>query len=372
MATTFKTFLDNDVVSSRTLLHESIPVTGTIASGTYVDGGSEVNIRNYSHGMFQSVYDYPYLSSSANHIFDVSVGLSPKSHLSQSSPASLDQQKKKINVYNQMAQVLMGYDITGSVQEFDRDGNLADGGLKIREAVFVNFSRLLTKDEIKKGSFSLSVVTGSMVGAGTFATGRDSLMVVQDTNAQNDYRVNSPAGEYGILYPSANPNSIDRWSTDSPVGLLFYQAGVAVLSASIWSINTGSNDADANYPEFFQPGDTARGNIEYALTASTISEISNAFRHRISNISFNNTTELNSTIYFCRANHNEFNYSSNPTYTSGSKINVKNTTLDNPVAYITTIGLYSADNELLAVAKLSEPIKKDPTSELTFRVRLDY
>ena len=69
MATTFKTFLDNDVVSSRTLLHESIPVTGTIASGTYVDGGSEVNIRNYSHGMFQSVYDYPYLSSSANHIF---------------------------------------------------------------------------------------------------------------------------------------------------------------------------------------------------------------------------------------------------------------------------------------------------------------
>ena len=374
MATTFKTFLDNDVVSSRTLLHESIPMTGTIASGTYVDGGSEVNIRNYSHGMFQSVYDYPYLSSSANHIFDVSVGLSPKSALSQSSPVSLDQQKKKINIYNQMAQVLMGYDITGSIQEFDRDGDLAgaDSGLKIREALFVNFSRLLTKDEIKKGSFSMSVVTGSMVSAGTFATGRDSLMVIQDTNAQNDYRVNSPAGEYGILYPSTNPNSIDRWSTDSPVGLIFYQAGVAVLSASIWSINTGSDDANANYPEFFQPGDTPRGNITYALTASTISEISNAFRHRISNISFNNTTELNSTIYFCRANHNEFNYSSNPTYTSGSKINVKNTTLDNPVAYITTIGLYSADNELLAVAKLSEPIKKDPTSELTFRVRLDY
>ena len=54
------------------------------------------------------------------------------------------------------------------------------------------------------------------------------------------------------------------------------------------------------------------------------------------------------------------------------KIVVKNNTLDNPVAYATTIGLYSADNELLAVAKLSEPIKKDPTNELTFRVRLDY
>lgn len=378
MATTFKTFLDNDVVSSRTLLHESIPMTGTIVSGTYVDAGSEVNIRNYSHGMFQSVYDYPYLSSSANHVFDITFGLSPKSPLSKSSPDSADQQKKKINVYNQMAQVLMGYDLTGSVREFDRDGDVSGGaasGLKIREAFFVNFSRLLTKDEIKKGSFSMSLVTASMAhhtNTGTFGPNA-SLMVVQDTNAQNDYRVNSPAGEYGILYPSANPQSQDGWSTDSPVGLVFYQAGVAVLSASIWSNNTGSTGAtDEDLVDFIQPGDRTTVNVHDALTASSIQQLSNAFRHRISNVSFNNTTELNSTIYFCRANHNEFNYSSNPTYTSGSKINVKNTALDNPVAYITTIGLYSADNELLAVAKLSEPIKKDPTSELTFRVRLDY
>ena len=69
MATTFKTFLNNDVISSRTLLNEAIPLTGTIVSGTY---GTN-NIKNYAHGMFQSVYDYPYLSSSANHLFDVRV-----------------------------------------------------------------------------------------------------------------------------------------------------------------------------------------------------------------------------------------------------------------------------------------------------------
>ena len=45
---------------------------------------------------------------------------------------------------------------------------------------------------------------------------------------------------------------------------------------------------------------------------------------------------------------------------------------DTPIAYITTIGLYSSNNELLAVAKLSEPLKKEPTIELTLRVRLDY
>ena len=33
---------------------------------------------------------------------------------------------------------------------------------------------------------------------------------------------------------------------------------------------------------------------------------------------------------------------------------------------------YSADNELLAAAKLSEPLKKTPDNEMTLRVRLDY
>ena len=51
---------------------------------------------------------------------------------------------------------------------------------------------------------------------------------------------------------------------------------------------------------------------------------------------------------------------------------VKDQSIDSPVSYITTVGLYSADNELLAVAKLSEPIKKTPETELTLRVRLDY
>jgi hypothetical protein len=90
------------------------------------------------------------------------------------------------------------------------------------------------------------------------------------------------------------------------------------------------------------------------------------------NVEFNNTTELNSSIYFCRVNHNEYNYSANPTYLSSSKIVVKEQTTDAPVSYVTTVGLYSSDNELLAVAKLSEPLKKDPNNELILRVRLDY
>ena len=112
--------------------------------------------------------------------------------------------------------------------------------------------------------------------------------------------------------------------------------------------------------------------VNATLTASTIQATCDQVRRRMMNVQFNNTVELNSTIYFCRANHNEFNYSANPTYLSGSKIRVKNNTIDQPVTYVTTVGLYSADNELLAVAKLSEPLKKAPDSELILRCRLDF
>ena len=114
------------------------------------------------------------------------------------------------------------------------------------------------------------------------------------------------------------------------------------------------------------------GSYDALATGSNINVMADSIRNRLVDIDFNNTVELNSTIYFCRANHNEFNYSANPTYLSQSQIRVKNTTSDNPVSYITTVGLYSSDNELLAVAKLSEPLKKDPNTELTIRVRLDY
>ena len=93
---------------------------------------------------------------------------------------------------------------------------------------------------------------------------------------------------------------------------------------------------------------------------------------------FINIEFLNSTIYFCRINHNEFNYSSNPTYLEDSKIVVKNDPGVvnqaglSPITYITTVGLYSTNNELMAVAKLSEPLKKTPDNEFTLRVRLDY
>ena len=162
MATSFKELESaRDSVVTRNLLHEAIPITGTIVSGTYTDDG---NIKEFSHGMFQSVYDYPYLSSSANHIFDLTCGYSANSALSGTGLPASAQQDKKINIYNQMAQVLVGFDENGAIREFDEDGDLT-GDTKIQDAYFFNFTRLLSKDEIKKGSFTLSLGM-----SGTYAT----------------------------------------------------------------------------------------------------------------------------------------------------------------------------------------------------------
>jgi len=346
MATTYKTFLNNDVTTTRTLLHEAIPITGSIVSGTY-DGA---NIKNYTADLFQSVYDYPYLSSSANHIFDITCGYSTRSTLSSSALGdgitSLQDIHNKVNMYNEMAKVLVGHDVTGSIQRFDQDGNISAGGAKLNEIYVLNFARLLYKDEIKKGTFILKLGDDT-----DFDTPNVTQTTISDFQGTQHFLVNSPVGEYGILYTS----SVDI-NTTSGVGLLYYQAGVAILTASIFG------DQELN----------PTNEVQAVLSGSSIAANADALRHRFYDLQFNNTTELNSTIYFCRINHNEFNYSANPTYLSSSQIVVKQQSTDAPVSFMTSVGLYSADNELLGVAKLSEPLRKTPNNELILRVRLDY
>ena len=295
-------------------------------------------------------------------------------------------QPKKINLYNQMAQVLVGFDENGAIREFDEDGDLT-GGRKMKSVYFINFARLLSKDEIKKGSFSLKLGVGTNYITGATATNGPFVQVltITDTSGSGGYKVNSPAGEYGILRASGSGDGTtepDPLSGSSPkVGLIYYQAGIAVITASVFMSGGVTprgpgmvNGLKTNCVMQLAPGAPATtGWIRTAMiTGSTIDANCNSLRHRIKNISFNNTVELNSAVYFCRINNTDFNYSANPTYLSASKLVVKTYPTDLPVSYTTAVGLYSGDNELLAVAKLSEPLKKDPSTEFTLRVRLDY
>jgi hypothetical protein len=367
----YKDFGSNEITNTKTLVFESIPITGTIISGAY----NSNNIKTYSHGLFSSVYDYPYASSSANHLFDITTGYSISSAASASAvtAGNTAQSKKKLNMYYQMAKVLAGHDTSGSILLLDEDGNFNNSGILLHDAFFLNFSRLIVKDEIKKGSFNLTlgVATAS-------ATPFAATLNITDASGSSGYKINSPVGEYGLLYASSLTSG--TLNSNTLCGMLFYQAGVAVINTNVFAIssstsvtsNLSSNTRGLlNYSS--APIISGSYNVGQLMASGTINQFGDAVRNRIRNVTFNNTTELNSTIYFCKIPSTDFNYSSNETYLSSSKIVVKNDKpTENPVAYFTTVGLYSKSNELLAVAKLSEPIKKDPNTDLTLRVRLDF
>lgn len=89
------------------------------------------------------------------------------------------------------------------------------------------------------------------------------------------------------------------------------------------------------------------------------------------------TEKIRSLYYFARANHDEFNYSNNPSFVTGSTNEIKNEFYEDPKVWITSVGLYDGtvnndDGRAVAVAKLSRPILKTPESEVVIRIKLDF
>ena len=88
---------------------------------------------------------------------------------------------------------------------------------------------------------------------------------------------------------------------------------------------------------------------------------------------FRSEEDQNSVMYFCRAKAAHFNYSNNPTFTSGSDNAMKQRSFEgNPQTFITTIGLYDAQDTLVAVGKLSTPVQKNYNSEAAVKIKLTY
>lgn len=81
---------------------------------------------------------------------------------------------------------------------------------------------------------------------------------------------------------------------------------------------------------------------------------------------------ITSNFVFVRARNSEFNYSTNPSLITGSGELRHNVMINTPQSFITSVGLYNDNNDLLAVAKLSRPLLKDFTKESLVRIKLDY
>jgi hypothetical protein len=220
-----------------------------------------------------------------------------------------------------------------------------------------------------------------------FVTSASGSAIYTDIGAA-DSRYFDIGGQYGYL--------VDASSTTKAIGLMYYDSGIAVLD--IEKITSGSQFISGTISAMAPLGKTVLGGVGTEtyntaklvpdlMVSASVDDIVDHFCYSrfgdgsMTAITFQNVTNINSSLIFCRALPDDFNYSSNPTYIEQSgdfqgRLTIYDPTISeenqDTFTYVTTIGLYDDSGGLLAVAKLSRPVEKNASRDLTFRVRLDY
>ena len=154
-------------------------------------------------------------------------------------------------------------------------------------------------------------------------------------------------------------------------GVIDAMSDAAYQSAAVGQTVIGS--ALGNYSASFIPDFIVSASMDNILDHVCATRFSSG---SLTAMTFQNVTNINSTLIFCRATADEFNYSSNPTFTDSTGrirvIDEGEEVTQRTFSFITTIGLYDARNNLLAVAKLSRPVEKNDEKDITMRIRLDF
>jgi len=208
------------------------------------------------------------------------------------------------------------------------------------EVFFMLFKRRIFKDEVKKGNTSVTLqMSGNAAG---------NMLSLVDTNAASIFTVGS-AGDEANLF-----------SGSTVIGKVYYNSGIIAFASGV-------------FPSTTYWSGTLGLRMEQTAVTGNLDHMIYGLRQRINQIQFINQTNLHSTVYFCRALNSDFNYSTNPSFVDTDGRIIPTSGTDNQTrTYLTTIGLYDINDNLLAVAKLSEPVKKDPSSEVIVRARLSY
>ena len=204
------------------------------------------------------------------------------------------------------------------------------------DIIVINVNRARYKQALRVGSLNLTFSDSNSTNLTDDSVTNSGSAVM--TNAGRQYNIvtgsdgvaQSTATTYGFLYPDA--------------GLIILNGDAVNDDISI-TLDRGSNVQGANH-------------------ATVLGEI-NSFE-------LDTQENISSQFYFVRAKNKDFNYTTNASFIDANGNLNFTSMVDNPVTYITTVGLYNDANELLAVAKLSQPITKDFTKEALIKVKLDY
>jgi hypothetical protein len=212
-------------------------------------------------------------------------------------------------------------------------------------AITINRARL--KDKLDRGNWELCL-SGSLTGK--------FVRLIDDSGDVNQNSSND-AESYNVVSGSL-ANGV--FSTTQIFGTVYPHRGVIILnpaaldaSASLGTVRTNSDAQNHN-------------KLFLAISGAAAANSSNGFQAR-------NEEEVKSTFFFTRVKNAEYNFSNNPSYVTGSDGDLgQSTFIGDPKTYITTVGLYNNDNELLAIAKLSKPILKSFSNEVLVKVKLDF
>jgi len=419
---TFKEISAADVKTSKSVLNQLVDVIQEDISGSatrkkyqlFVTGGVGPGVTS---SIYQTVFDQDFSLQTANAIFDTTVGLYAKGSVVTSCSSGLDSagkllfpsqsmmMREKIDVYQQYAANLLG----DSTSAFTTPYGSPTSTDQVDSALFLSFKRLFTRDKIKRETFAMRMYYSASMGAVAAsapdpANGDDApnLNVTSelDERIYTDFgaasnRRRTFGGEVGDL--------VDANDTTRKVGLVFYDTGTVVLnvdriisssqpvsgvidamrSGQVEDVPTGrtviGGSAYGFFPNSLNPNATFTPDLMVSASIDDIVDYFTTCRFSSGSLTaatFQNNTNINSTLLFCRATADEFNYSSNPTYTNSSNrlvvIDEGQEDVQRSFSFITTVGLYDANDNLLAVAKLSRPIEKNDEKDLTVRVRLDF
>jgi|TARA_R110000824_G_scaffold79182_1_gene199550 hypothetical protein len=256
-------------------------------------------------------------------------------------------------IYSQLRQVLLPAQTT----QFNFHGD-SGTDYKVEDVFGISISRSQYREKVDPGNWELHLKSGSR-----------SIRLIDDSNANRNPQLGNAKREFNVVSGSiANGTHTTAASTATGTGAgsygLFYpEMGMIVLNPN--SLASGSVNTDPS--AFIKPlvKSTSTNNLNHRNLFDSIKSGSYFSARR--------EEQKRSSFYFCDILADEFNHSQNPSFFTGSNAELVNSSFKTePVTYITTVGLYNDNNELLAVAKLSIPFKKDINTEALIKVRLDY
>jgi hypothetical protein len=237
----------------------------------------------------------------------------------------------------------------------DENSAFTFNGITSEHFFALNIARSRFKESIKPGSLTLQL-SGSDYGRTMLSLTDDSITNGSVTNFIGSNRY------YTLISGSTGTAATSLASVSGSYGLLFPDLGVILLNPKALSLNSGSGGIGLSV-------NTGNGTSSNPNLISMYKAISGS---AAKSFTLQSQETVSSRYFFTRVKNNEFNYTTNPSVINDSGSLLYDTLIDNPQTYMTTVGMYNDNNELLAVAKLSRPLIKDFTKEALIRVKLDY